>query len=55
VVLQVALAQLTPEQVLRPDSRGAFPVSEEEMRWQLSFLAAADRGLRAWMPPRLGG
>jgi uncharacterized protein (DUF2336 family) len=55
VVLQVALGQLTPDQVLRPDAQGAFPLSEDEMRWQLSFLAAADRGLRAWMPPRLGG
>ena len=54
VVLQVVLAQLTPDLVLRAGSEGVFPLSEDEMRWQLAFLDVPDRGTRAWTPRRLG-
>jgi uncharacterized protein (DUF2336 family) len=54
VVLQVALAHLTPDQVLRPGSEGVFPLPEDEMRWQLAFLDVPDRDVRAWTPRRLG-
>jgi uncharacterized protein (DUF2336 family) len=55
VVLQVALARLPPDLVLRPGSEGVFSLSEDEMRWQLAFLNVPDRGLRAWTPRRLEG
>jgi uncharacterized protein (DUF2336 family) len=54
VVLQVAMAHLTPDLVLRPGPEGIFPLSEEEMRWQLAFLDVPDRGRRAWTPRRVG-
>ena len=54
VVLQVALADLAPDLVLRPNAKGAFPLSEDEMRWQLAFLGIPDRETRAWTPRRLG-
>ena len=54
VVLQVALAHLAPDLVLRPGQEGVFPLSEDEMRWQLAFLDVPDRGPRAWTPRRLG-
>jgi glycerol uptake facilitator-like aquaporin len=53
IALQVALAHLPPDMTLRPAQDGGFPLSEEEMRWQLGFLAIPDRGLRAWTPRRL--
>jgi uncharacterized protein (DUF2336 family) len=53
VVLQVALARLSPDMVLRPGRDGLFPLSEDEMRWQLAFLDIPDRKLRAWVPRRL--
>ncbi len=49
-VLQVALARLAPDQVLRPGSDGSFPLSDDEMRWQLAFLDVPDRESRAWAP-----
>jgi uncharacterized protein (DUF2336 family) len=55
VALQVALAHLTPDLVLRPNLDGTFPLSEDEMRWQLAFLDVPDRGTRAWTPRRLEG
>ena len=53
VVLQVALAHLTPDLVIKSDSEGVFPLSEDEMRWQLAFLDVPDRAGRTWMPRRL--
>jgi uncharacterized protein (DUF2336 family) len=53
VVLQVALAHLTPDLVLQPGREGIFPLSEDEMRWQLAFLDVPDRGPRTWTPRRL--
>jgi uncharacterized protein (DUF2336 family) len=53
VVLQTMLANLAPEQVLRPDKSAGFPLSEDEMRWQLAFLGAGDSEPRAWTPRRL--
>lgn len=54
VVLQVTLAHLTPDLVLRPNRDGLFPLSEDEMRWQLAFLDVPDRASRAWRPRPLG-
>jgi hypothetical protein len=53
VALQVALAHLPLDMVLRAESDHSFPLSEEEMRWQLAFLDAPERGTRTWMPRRL--
>ena len=54
VVLQVALAHLTPDLVIKSDLEGIFPLSEDEMRWQLAFLDVPDRAAgRTWMPRRL--
>ena len=53
IVLQVALAQLPPDQVLRPASDGHFPLSENEMRWHLTFLDLPERKQQAWTPRRL--
>lgn len=36
--LQPLLARLPPEQVLTPGEHGEFPLSAEEMRWQVEFL-----------------
>jgi hypothetical protein len=55
VVLQMALAHLPPDMALRPNHDGSFPLSEDEMRWQLGFLDLPDRGVRPWMPRRLSG
>ena len=55
VVLQVALGHLTPDLVLHPGQEGVFPLSEDEMRWQLAFLDVPDRASRAWTPRRLSG
>jgi len=38
VELQTRLAQIQPREVLKPKS-GEFPLTEEEMNWQLDFLA----------------
>jgi hypothetical protein len=39
VPLQMLLAKLSPATVLRPSRGGGFPMSPDEMRWQLTFLA----------------
>lgn len=53
VVLQVALAHLPPDLVMRGGQDGKFPLSEDEMRWQLAFLDVPEHGMRPWMPRRL--
>jgi hypothetical protein len=53
VVLQTMLAGVAPDQVLRPNKNSGFPLSEEEMRWQLAFLGDGDNEPRAWVPRRL--
>jgi uncharacterized protein (DUF2336 family) len=53
VVLQTMLAQLAPDEILRPAQGAAFPLSEDEMRWQLAFLGTGDGAVRAWIPRRL--
>ena len=39
--LQTDLARLGPAEVLAPGPRGAFPMTAEEMRWQLDLLRTA--------------
>ena len=39
--LQTDLARLGPAEVLAPGPRGAFPLTAEEMRWQLDLLRTA--------------
>lgn len=41
--LQTLLARLAPEAVLRAAPGGDFPLSSEEMRWQIEFLSVAGR------------
>jgi uncharacterized protein (DUF2336 family) len=53
VALQTALAHLPPDLILRPGQEGRFPLSDDEMRWQLAFLDIPDRESRSWMPRRL--
>jgi uncharacterized protein (DUF2336 family) len=53
VVLQTMLANVAPGQVLRPTTNGSFPLSEDEMRWQLTFLGAGETETRTWIPRRL--
>ena len=53
VVLQVALAHLPPDMTLRPERDGSFPMTDDEMRWQLAFLDIPDRGARSWVPRKL--
>jgi hypothetical protein len=53
VVLQTMLASLAPDQVIRPDKKSPFPLSEDEMRWQLAFLGDGDSEPRPWVPRRL--
>jgi uncharacterized protein (DUF2336 family) len=53
VVLQTMLASLAPDQVIRPDKNSPFPLSEDEMRWQLAFLGDGDNEPRPWIPRRL--
>ena len=52
-VLQVELAQLPPDQVLRATASGDFPLSDSEMHWHLTFLDLPDRRQQAWKPRRL--
>jgi hypothetical protein len=40
--LQLLLARLSPGTALRPGPGGSFPLSVQEMRWQLDFLAGHD-------------
>jgi uncharacterized protein (DUF2336 family) len=53
VILQTMLANLAPDQVLQPTKTAGFPLSEEEMRWQLAFLGDGDQEQRPWSPRRL--
>jgi uncharacterized protein (DUF2336 family) len=41
--IQTLLARLPPELVLHPDEHGEFPLSAEEMRWQVEFLMRIGR------------
>jgi uncharacterized protein (DUF2336 family) len=41
--LQTMLGRLAPASVLRPGPGGSFPLTVEEMRWQLDFLARVGR------------
>jgi hypothetical protein len=52
VVLQTMLAQLPPDQILRPNGT-LYPLSEDEMRSQLESLGTGGAGKRPWMPRRL--
>jgi uncharacterized protein (DUF2336 family) len=53
VVLQTMLANLAAAQTLRPGRIGGFPLSEEEMRWQLTFLGASETETQTWLPRQL--
>ena len=53
VVLQTMLAYVAPDQVLRPGQDGGFPMSDDEMRWQLAFLGVSEGPSRTWTPRRL--
>jgi uncharacterized protein (DUF2336 family) len=53
VTLQAALAHLPPGMVLRPGHEDTFPLSDDEMRWQLAFLDIPEGEPRAWTPRRL--
>ncbi len=41
--IQTLLARLPPESVLHPGEHGEFPLSPEEMRWQIEFLMRIGR------------
>jgi uncharacterized protein (DUF2336 family) len=47
VVLQSALAHLPPDLVLSSGCQQEFPLSEDEMRWQLASLDVPDHGRRS--------
>jgi hypothetical protein len=47
------LANLAAAQTLRPGRIGGFPLSEEEMRWQLTFLGASETETQTWLPRQL--
>jgi uncharacterized protein (DUF2336 family) len=53
VVLQGMLARLPPDQILRPRQDTGFPLTDDEMRWQLTFLGVEQAVKRPWMPRRL--
>jgi uncharacterized protein (DUF2336 family) len=53
IVLQTMLARLAPDEILRPAADGGFPLSEDEMHWQLAFLGAGDGATRTWVPRRM--
>jgi uncharacterized protein (DUF2336 family) len=53
VILQAMLARLAPDMILRPPQGGGFPLSVEELRWQLAFLGVGGPGLRPWTPRRI--
>ena len=50
VVLQAMLACIPPDEVLRPVQGHGHPLSDEEMRWQLSFLGVVEDGNAATTP-----
>jgi uncharacterized protein (DUF2336 family) len=41
--LQMLLGRLPPTAILRATGSGGFPLAEQEMRWQIDFLARAGR------------
>jgi hypothetical protein len=43
VPLQMLLARLAPDAVLLPLDGSAFPLSADEMRWQIDFLTRMGR------------
>jgi uncharacterized protein (DUF2336 family) len=53
VVLQTMLANLGAAQTLRPGRVSGFPLSEDEMRWQLTFLGASETETQTWLPRQL--
>ena len=53
VALQTVLARMPPDQTLLPGPENSFPLTEDEMHWQLAFLGAGDTESRAWTPRRL--
>jgi uncharacterized protein (DUF2336 family) len=55
VVVQAMLGRLSPDQVLRPEDGGGFPLPIEDLRWQLSFLGIGGQGPKRWTPPRKPG
>lgn len=55
VAVQAMLGRLPPDQVLRPDEGGGFPLPIEELRWQLSFLGIGGQGPKRWSPQRKPG
>lgn len=48
-MLQTLLLRLPPEAILRPKAGGGFPLTPEEMLWQVDFL------IRIGSPPAKGG
>jgi uncharacterized protein (DUF2336 family) len=40
VALQMLLTRLSPDEVLQPAAGDGFPLTEEEMRWQIDFLGS---------------
>lgn len=43
LALQVVVARLQPDSIIQPRAGGGFPMSIQEMRWQLEFLSRTDR------------
>lgn len=41
--LQIVLGRLPPDQIIAARSGGAFPMSQQEMRWQLEFMFRSGR------------
>ncbi len=42
-VLQTLLLRLPPDEVLHPKDDGSFPLTQDEMRWQIEFLTRIGR------------
>ncbi len=43
IALQIVVGRLQPDQVIQPREGGGFPMSLQEMRWQLDFLCRTGR------------
>lgn len=41
VPIQAVLCSLPPNSLLRPKADGGYPLTEEEMRWQMNFVASS--------------
>ena len=41
--LEILLARLSPGVALKPGPGNSFPLSVQEMRWQIDFLSGAGR------------